>query len=225
MSKSISVPVARPAETPSIMLSLDPARLEVLQTYKLMTGLIVPRPVALVSTVDRDGVHNVAPFSFFAGVGANPPTVLFCPSLRAKALEMADDRKDTLRNVEQTGEFVINIVSEAIAQASNLTAAEVGPEVDEFQLAGLTPVPSEVVRAPRVGELPAQFECKLLQIIFTGQGLGAGVVVLGQIVRIHLAADLEDNFRIDPTLLDAVGRMAGNTWVRTRDRFELVRPK
>jgi len=97
--------------------------------------------------------------------------------------------------------------------------------VDEFQLAGLTPVPSEVVRAPRVGESPAQFECKLLQIIFTGQGLGAGVVVLGQIVRIHLAADLEDNFRIDPTLLDAVGRMAGNTWVRTRDRFELVRPK
>jgi flavin reductase (DIM6/NTAB) family NADH-FMN oxidoreductase RutF len=116
-------------------------------------------------------------------------------------------------------------VSEAIAQASNLTAAEVGPEVDEFQLAGLTAVPSEVVRAPRVFESPAQFECKLLQIIFTGQGTGAGVVVLGEVVRFHVAADLEENFRIDTTLLDDVGRMAGNTWVRTQDRFDLIRPK
>jgi flavin reductase (DIM6/NTAB) family NADH-FMN oxidoreductase RutF len=221
MSMPISKSDGARSETPATMLSFDPAQLEVMQTYKLMTGLIVPRPVALVSTLDGEGVLNVAPFSFFCGVGSNPPTVLFCPSLRSSG----DQRKDTLRNVEQTGEFVINVVSEAIAHASNQTAAEVGPEVDEFQLAGLTPIASEVVRAPRVAESPAQFECKLLQIIFTGQGTGAGVVVLGQIVRFHVAADLEHNFRIDPTLLDAVGRMAGNTWVRTQDRFELVRPK
>ncbi len=210
-------------------LSLDPAQLQVLECYKLMTGLIVPRPVALVSTVDAAGVRNVAPFSFFSGVGSNPPTVLFCPSLTAAPAsptpDQPDDRKDTLRNVEQTGEFVINIVSEAIAHAANLTAATVPPSVDEFELAGLTAIPSEVVRAPRVAEAPAQLECKLLQILFTGQGHAAGVVVLGQIVRFHIRPDLIDNFRIDPVLLDAVGRMAGNTWSTTRDRFDLTRPK
>jgi len=205
--------------------TVNPADQSVLESYKLMTGLIVPRPVALVSTVDRDGVANVAPFSFFSGVGANPPTVLFCPSLRAAGSDRPDDRKDTLRNVEQTGEFVVNIVSNSIADAANTTAAEVGPEVDEFLLAGLTAIPSEVVRAPRVAESPAQLECKLQQIVFAGQGGGAGVVVIGEIVRFHFHPDLESNFRIDPEKLDAIGRMAGNTWVRTRERFELERPK
>jgi len=203
------------------MLSINPADHQVQEIYKLMVGLIVPRPVALVSTVDKDGVRNVAPFSFFSGVGSNPPTVLFCPALRSSG----DQRKDTLRNVEQTGEFVINIVSNSIAVAANATAADVGPEVDEFLLAGLTAIPSEVVRAPRVAESPAQFECKLLQVVFTGEGQGAGVVVLGEIVRMHVAAHLEHNFRVDPAALDAVGRMAGNTWVHTRERFDLERPK
>jgi flavin reductase (DIM6/NTAB) family NADH-FMN oxidoreductase RutF len=207
------------------MLTFNPADHQVHEFYKLMTGLIVPRPVALVSTVDKNGVRNVAPFSFFCGVGSNPPTLLFCPSLRSNSALRPDDRKDTLRNVEQTGEFVVNVVSSAIADASNLTASEVGPEIDEFELAGLTAIPSELVRPPRVAESPAQFECKLLQIIFTGQGSGAGVVVLGEIVRLHVAADLEENFRIDPAKLDAVGRMAGNTWVHTRERFDLIRPK
>lgn len=206
------------------MRSFDPAGHKVSDMYKLMVGLIVPRPVALVSTVDKDGVPNVAPFSFFSGVGSNPPTVLFCPSLRSPEQRL-DDRKDTLRNVEQTGEFVINIVSDAIASAANLAAAEVGPEIDEFSLAGLTPIPSEAVRAPRVAESPAQMECKLLEIVFTRQAPGGGVIVLGEVVRFHVRADLEDNFRIDPAKLDAVGRMAGNTWAHTRDRFDLERPK
>jgi flavin reductase (DIM6/NTAB) family NADH-FMN oxidoreductase RutF len=203
------------------MRSINPGEHSIQEVYKLMTGLIVPRPVALVSTIDRDGFPNVAPFSFFTGVGSNPPTVLFCPTLRATG----DHRKDTLRNVEQTREFVINIVSDAIAAATNATAAEVGPEVDEFHLAGLTPVASEVVRAPRVAESPAQMECKLLQIVFTNHAPGGGVVVLGEVVRFHVLRELEDNFRIDPAKLDAVGRMAGNTWVHTRERFDLVRPK
>jgi flavin reductase (DIM6/NTAB) family NADH-FMN oxidoreductase RutF len=209
------------ANPPAKMLSINPADHQVHEIYKLMVGLIVPRPVALVSTVDRDGVPNAAPFSFFCGVGSNPPTVLFCPSLRSSG----DHRKDTLRNVEQTGEFVINIVSDSIAAAANATAADVSPEVDEFELAGLSAIPSEIVRPPRVAESPAQMECKLLQIIFTSQTAGAGVVVLGQIVRFHVNRDLEQNFRIDPAKLDAVGRMAGNTWVRTRERFDLERPK
>ena len=211
------------AENP--MLSVDPADCQPREIYKLMTGIIVPRPVALVSTVNREGAANLAPFSFFCGVGAVPPTVIFCPALRGDPSPEADPRKDTLRNVEETGEFVINVVSEAIAEAANISAAEVAPEVDEFALSGLTPVASEVVRPPRVAESPAQMECKLLQVIYTGRAARSGVIVLGEVVRFHVREELFDNFRIDPAALDALGRMAGNTWVRTRDRVELVRPK
>lgn len=207
------------------MLTFDPAHCEQRQVYKLMTGIIVPRPVALVSTVDTSGLVNLAPFSFFSGVGSAPPTVLFCPALRTPGGGKDGQRKDTLRNVEQTGEFVVNVVSEAIAGKANATAAEVLPEVDEFELAGLTPQASETVRPPRVAESPAQMECRLLQVIYTSHSPGGGVIVLGEIVRFHVRKELIDDFRVDPTGLDAVGRMAGNTWVRTHDRIELARPK
>ena len=215
--------------TASETLSLNPADCEPRQVYKLMTGIIVPRPVALVSTIDRNGAHNLAPFSFFSGVGSNPPTVLFCPVVRSQARPGANGepelRKDTLRNVEETGEFVINVVSDAIAAATNATAAEVGPEVDEFLLSGLTPQASDLVRPARVAESPAQMEGKLLQVIYSSRAPGAGVIVLGEIVRFHIRQSLVEDFRVDPDGLDAVGRMAGNTWARTRDRIELIRPK
>ena len=212
-----------PART--LMLSIDPAAHPSRQIYKLMTGIIVPRPIALVSTVDADGNVNLAPFSFFAGVGSAPPTVLFCPVLRSAAGGDAEHRKDTLRNVEQTREFVINIVSESIAAQANLSAAEVGPDVDEFSLSGLTPLASETVKPPRVAESPAHMECRLMQVIYTGDQPASGVVVLGEVVRFHVRENLFDDFRVDPAGLDAVGRMAGNTWVRTRDLVDLVRPK
>jgi len=195
------------------MRSFDPARSQAGSIYKLMTGIIVPRPVALVSTVDGRGAANLAPFSFFTGVGDNPPSLLFCPALRAAGAAVA--RKDTLSNVEQTREFVVNVTTSAIAGAARATAAEVGPEVDEFELAGLTPIASEVVRPPRVAESPAQIECRLLHAIYTGRGPGSGVVVLGEIVRIHVREDLVSNFRVDPGGLDAVGLLAGNSWLRT----------
>lgn len=209
----------------SSMLTVNPAECDPRQVYKLMTGMIVPRPIALVSTIDAKGVANLAPFSFFSGVGSVPPTVLFCPALRSLGSPEAGQRKDTLRNVEETGEFVVNVVSDAIAAAANASSAEVAPEVDEFQLSGLTPVPSLVVRPPRVAESPAQMECRLLQVIYTSRQPGSGVIVLGEVVRFHVRGDLLEDFRVDPAGLDAVGRMAGNTWVRTRDRIELVRPK
>lgn len=207
------------------MLSIDPTAHQPRDIYKLMTGIIVPRPVALVSTVDPDGNANLAPFSFFAGVGSAPPTVLFCPALRAGGESEPAGRKDTLRNVEATHEFVINVVSAEISSQANATAAEVGPEVDEFELSGLTPVASEIVKAPRVAESPAQMECRLLQVIYTGDRPASGVIVLGEVVRFHVREELFEDFRIDPAGLDAVGRMAGNTWVRTHDRIELIRPK
>jgi len=214
---------ARTSASP--MLCFNPAEYEPRQMYKLMTGMIVPRPIALVSTVSREGAANLAPFSFFCGVGSNPPTVLFCPALREAASANAGERKDTLRNVEETGEFVINVVSEAIAAAANAASAEVPPGVNEFVLSGLTAIASEVVRPPRVGESPAQMECKVQQVIYTGHAPASGVIVLGEVVRFHLREDLVDDFRVEPASLDAVGRMAGNTWVRTRDRIELIRPK
>ena len=214
---------------PKPLHSIDPKECDQRQIYKLMTGIIVPRPVALVSTVDRNGQANLAPFSFFAGVGSNPPTVLFCPVVRRPSapndMPSREMRKDTLHNVEETEEFVVNVVSENIADAANATAAEVPPDVDEFVLSGLTPMASEAVRAPRVAESPAQMECKLLQVIYTGKEPGAGVIVLGEVVRFHIQESLFEDFRVDPGALDAVGRMAGNTWVRTRDRFEKIRPK
>lgn len=213
------------SSTPRSMLSFDPAEHPQRQIYKLMTGIIVPRPIALVSTVDAQGNANLAPFSFFAGVGSAPPTVLFCPALRPAGTNMAGGRKDTLRNVEETHEFVINVVSEAIAAQTNLTAAEVDREVNEFNLSGLTPLASQVVKAPRVAESPAQMECRLMQVIYTGDKPASGVIVLGEVVRFHVREDLVEDFRVDPVGLDAVGRMAGNTWVRTHDRIELIRPK
>ena len=207
------------------MLSIDPSQHQPRQIYKLMTGIIVPRPVALVSTVDADGNANLAPFSFFAGVGSAPPTVLFCPALRPDSTGQAGKRKDTLHNVEATREFVINVVSEAISAQANATAAEVPPDVDEFRLSGLTPVASELVMPPRVAESPAQMECRLMQVIYTGHKPASGVIVLGEVVRFHVREDLFYDFRIDPAALDAVGRMAGNTWARTRDRIDLIRPK
>ena len=219
--------MASPSASDQATVSLNPADFETRQVYKLMTGIIVPRPVALVSTVDANGVANLAPFSFFSGVGSNPPTVLFCPVVRSRSSAAdanPDLRKDTLRNVEDTGEFVINVVSEAIAAAANDTAAEVPPEVDEFVLSGLTPRASEVVRPARVAESPAQMECKVLQVIYTNKEPGGGVIVLGEIVRFHVRKNLLADFRVDPEGLDAVGRMAGNTWARTRDRIELIRP-
>jgi flavin reductase (DIM6/NTAB) family NADH-FMN oxidoreductase RutF len=213
---------ARSSASP--MLCFNPAECQPRQMYKLLTGMIVPRPVALVSTMDKQGVANLAPFSFFCGVGSNPPTVLFCPSLRPGATAGTVEPKDTLRNIEETGEFVINVVSDAISAAANASSAEVPPEVDEFVLSGLTPVASVVIRPPRVAESPAQMECKVLQVIYTGHGPGSGVIVLGEVVHFHLREDLVEDFRVDPAGLDAVGRMAGNTWVRTRDRFELIRP-
>jgi flavin reductase (DIM6/NTAB) family NADH-FMN oxidoreductase RutF len=171
------------------------------------------------------GCGHLAPFSFYSGVGSNPPTVLFCPALRSTEPADGDLRKDTLRNVEETGEFVINVVSEEMAAGANLSSTDVPPDVDEFPLSGLTPAPSEAVRPFRVAESPAQMECKLLQVIYTGHEPRSGVIVLGQIVRFHIREDLVEDLRVDQAGLNAVGRMAGHSWVRTRDRFEMTLPK
>jgi flavin reductase (DIM6/NTAB) family NADH-FMN oxidoreductase RutF len=202
------------------MLAFDPAKCSTGDIYKLMVGSIVPRPIALVSSVDQGNVRNLAPFSYFTACSSNPPVVVFCPILRP----VPPLAKDTLRNILATREFVVNIVSEEFAERMNATAAQVGPEVDEFELSGLTPMASELVKPARVAESPIHMECRLLQVVQVSDQPGGGTLVLGEVLRFHIREDCFENFRIDPDKLRAVGRMAGSTYVRTTDRFDLERP-
>lgn len=202
------------------MLAIDPAKESQSDIYKLMIGSIVPRPIALVSSVDNKGVRNLAPFSYFTACSSNPPVVVFCPILRPTP----PTAKDTLRNILETREFVVNIVSEEFAERMNATSAQVPPEVDEFELSGLTPIASDLIKAARVAESHVHMECRLLQVVHVSEQPGGGSLVLGEVLRFHVREDLIEEFRIDPDKLRAIGRMAGSTYVRTTDRFDLIRP-
>jgi flavin reductase (DIM6/NTAB) family NADH-FMN oxidoreductase RutF len=206
-------------------MEFNPAELTTTERYKLMIGAVVPRPIAFVSTVSPDGIANVAPFSFFAGVSADPYTLLFCPSNKADGTE-----KDTLRNASHevefdghsAGQFVVNIVDEAIARRMAITAEDWPEQESEFDIAGLTCSPSTVVKAPRVAESPVAFECLTRQIIrfASGQPSG-GNIVIGEVVHVHVRDDIVEDHRIDPEKLGAVGRMAGLTYCTTRQRFDI----
>ena len=186
-----------------------------------MVGAIVPRPIAFVSSMDVNGIRNLAPFSFFTACSSNPPVVCFSPMVRSGPVPV----KDTLRNIQATGEFVVNIVSEEFAEKMNACAAEVPPEVDEFEISGLTPLASELVRPPRVAESHVQMECRLHQIVTVSEKPGGGSLVLGEVLRFHVDEAVMDGDKIDPTLLHAIGRMGGPTYARTTDRFDMIRPK
>lgn len=203
-------------------IAIDPAQHSNQENYKLIIGSVLPRPIAFVSTCSADGRLNLAPFSFFNAVCSNPPTVLFCPMVRGSDA----GKKDTLRNIEETGEFVVNVVSEDIVVPMNQTAAEYPYGVNEFEQAGLTPAPSIVVKPPRVLESPISMECKLQQVIYVGDGgVGSGSVVLGTVVRFHIREDLYSNGRIDTARLKPVARLAGSAYCPVREAFELERPR
>jgi flavin reductase (DIM6/NTAB) family NADH-FMN oxidoreductase RutF len=199
-------------------LIIDPASTPPINSYKLLIGSIVPRPIAFVSTVSAEGVRNLAPFSFFNAICGEPPTVCFASGVRVPG-------KDTLLNVQATGEFVVNIVSEEIAEQMNLCSGDYPHEVDEFAVSGLTPIPSDLVRPPRVRESHIHMECKLVQIVQVSTRPLGGSLVIGEVVRFHVDDALIDHFRVDPNKLRAVGRMGGNAYTRTRDRFEMIRPQ
>jgi len=203
------------------MRALDPAQHEANDIYKLMIGMIVPRPIAFVSSMDAAGVRNLAPFSYFTACSSRPPVVCFCTSVRSAPRPY----KDTLRNIEATGEFVVNIVSEEFAGKMNMTSADVPPEVDEFELSGLTPLESDLVKPPRVAESKVHMECRLHQIVRVSDQPGGGILVLGEVLRFHVLESLLEGYKIDPDRLKAIGRMGGPTYVRTHDRFNMERPK
>lgn len=187
--------------------------------YRVLTGVVVPRPIAFVSTVSPEGVTNLAPYSFFNAVASNPPTIVFSSSRHTGHKE-----KDTLANVEATGEFVVNVVVDDIAEAMNRTAAEFPAAVSEFEVAGLTPAASVKIRPPRVAESPVNMECRLQQVINLGAGEQQHGLVIGEVVLLHIRDDLIDGHRINHHLLKPTGRLAGSMYCHTAEVFEMVRP-
>lgn len=198
------------------MIEINPSEIEGKQAYKLLIGSLIPRPIAWVSTVNNYGQPNLAPFSFFTAVGSTPPMVLFCPGTRND-----DSEKDTYNNVKASGEFVVNFVNEATAEAMNITATEVPANVNEFERAGLTAIKSKVVNVPRVKESPIQFECKVHEMVH----LPGAHIVIGEIVYMHFdeAVYKEGNY-IDIAAYQPIGRLAGNQYAHIKDLFELIRP-
>ena len=184
--------------------------------YKLATGLIVPRPIGWIGSISADGTPNLAPYSFFNAVSGAPPTFVFSPG--------RGGRKDTLANVREVGEFTINIVTAEVAEAMNATAASLPADVDEFDAAGLTAVPSVSVRPPMVGECKANIECVVTQIIDIAHPKAGNALVIGEALEFHVAEDILDGTRVDQAALRAVGRHVGNLYSHATDLFEIIRP-
>jgi flavin reductase (DIM6/NTAB) family NADH-FMN oxidoreductase RutF len=204
-------------------MKFRPGDIDPLRFYGYMIGSIVPRPIAFVSSLSSTGARNLAPFSFFTVASVDPPVVCFSPLVRGDL-----KRKDTVNNVEATKEFVLNIVSEEFAPQMNQCSAEVDPDVDEFQLSGLTPVPSQLVKPPRVKESHVHMECRLREIIRFGDKPLAGNLVLGDILLIDIdeaiLTEVDGLILIDRDRLRGIGRMAGVSYARTTDCFDLERP-
>lgn len=186
------------------MLSIDPAQIATKDLHQYILGAVAPRPIAFASTMSTDGVPNLAPYSFFNAFSSNPPLLIFSSNRRVAN----NTTKDTLKNVEDTGEVVINVVSYNISRQMALTSIEYGPEVDEFKKAGFTPIPSERIKPFRVAESPVQMECVVEKIMPLGEDGGAGNLIFCRIVLMHIAEEiLTPTGRIDPHKIDLMGRM------------------
>lgn len=201
------------------MLTFNTTETEFSDNYKMLIGSILPRPIAVVSTKNEDGTNNVAPFSFFTGISAKPFIVCFCPLIRSSNGE----KKDTVKNIERTKEFVINFCTEDNADMVNSASAELAYGDDEFKYAGLTPIDSDMVNVARVKESPIHFECKLRDILSYGDKPGAGTLITGEVVRVHIDEKIYDSGRITTDLWKPMGRGAGNDWFKTNQPVEKQR--
>ncbi len=197
------------------------------ELYNILLSSIVPRPIAWVSTLSVSGQPNLAPFSFFNCVSVDPPLLAFAPGLRPPKdiTSIHGEPKDTLRNVRETKEFVVSMVTYELREPMNLTSGEYDQTTNEFEIAKLTPQPSKLVRPPRVGESPVSFECTLYQILDFSTAPTSSSLVIGEIVAVHIEDSQLKEGRLDRNSLDLIGRMGGMQYARTTDRFELVRPR
>lgn len=201
-------------------MQIDPSLTPVPEVYQYVVGVVTPRPIAWVTTLAPTGVVNLAPFSFFNAFGANPPIVVFSPTLRRDAT-----KKDTLLNLETLGEFVVHASVASLAEKVNLTSTEVPPTQSEVSLAGLTTIPSVKVKPPRIAESPVALECIVKQIVPCGTGPIAANLVIGEVVMMHVADDvLDGKGGVDPRKLKTVARLGGAFWCHTSDLFEQQRP-
>jgi flavin reductase (DIM6/NTAB) family NADH-FMN oxidoreductase RutF len=201
------------------MSGIDPAALDRRERNGLINGLVSPRPIAWVSSMSPDGAPNLAPFSFFNAFSFDPPTIGIGPGSRRGV------NKDSLRNIKATGEFVVNLVNRDLAERANATSGEFGPEVDEWEVAGVGRAASDLVSPPRVAEAPAALECRVRQVVELGDAdRSSNSLIVAWVVRVHVAEGGYVDGKVDADVLDLVARMGGDEWCTTRDRFDLRRP-
>lgn len=187
--------------------------------YKFLIGSIIPRPIAVISTLNIDGSNNLAPFSFFTAVSAQPMIIAFCPMIRTSTGEF----KDTVKNILREKEFVLNFCTEKNYEQVNLASTELPYGEDEFKFTNLTPIESQIVRARRMKESPIHFECVFRDMLCYGKDPGAGSLITGEVKLIHVDESVLKEGKISTDLFKAVGRGAGNDWFKTDSRFEVER--
>jgi flavin reductase (DIM6/NTAB) family NADH-FMN oxidoreductase RutF len=202
-------------------IQVDPRTLNPQEAYRLLLHCVSPRPIAFVSTLAPDGAPNLAPFSFFMAGGANPPSVVISPTTFRTG-----EPKDTLRNIQATGEYTISVVTYAMREKMNRASAEFPYGVSEWEEAGFAPAPSALVRPAWVAESPLSIECRLFQVVSHGEGASAANYVIGEVVYFHLAKRLFEGDQLDPRRVDYIARM-GDAWYARADSeamFALPRP-
>ena len=205
-----------------IMLHIDPSEYGNQKLFKLLLGGIAPRPIAFAATIDKEGNHNLSPFSFYNAFGVNPSTLIFSPSRRGRD----NTTKHTLENIKEVPEVVLNAVTYDMVHQMSLSSTEYPKGVDEFKKAGFTSVESKIVLPRRVSESPLQFECKVREVIETSGKAGSGNLVICEIVHIHMDESILDiHGVIDPDKIDLVGRLGGDYYVRTSGNAKFMVPK
>jgi flavin reductase (DIM6/NTAB) family NADH-FMN oxidoreductase RutF len=203
-------------------MKIDPKEIPVPKLHSYLLGAVIPRPIALASTIDREGRVNLSPFSFFNCFGSNPPILVFSPSRRGRD----NTTKHTYENVLEVAEVCINIVNYAIVEQVSLASGEYPKGVNEFDKSGLTPLASERIRPPRVRESPVSFECRVNQVIPMGTQGSAGNLVISEVLLLHVNDEvLDKDGRIDPLRLDAVARMGGDNYLRMQSENIFTVPK
>lgn len=199
---------------------IDPAAVQPADLYALLTGVVVPRPIAFVSSLSDSGTANLAPFSFFNAGGANPPSLVF-----STVTSGAGRDKDTLHNVRATGEYVVHIAPWSLREKMNQASADYAPDVDEFEMAGFTKAPSLKVKPWRAAECPIAMECRLHQIVKHGEGPFGAHYVIGEVVLFHVAESLLSGFRVDSASIDAIARLGGPNYTRVTKETVFAMPR
>jgi flavin reductase (DIM6/NTAB) family NADH-FMN oxidoreductase RutF len=205
------------------MLTIDPKEVTIQELHRYLLGGVGPRPIAFASTIDENGVDNLAPFSFFNVFSANPPIMIFSPARSGRT----NATKDTYNNVKTTPEVVINVVNHDMVHQMSLASSPFGPEISEFEKAGFTALESNVIKPKRVKESPVQFECKVTEVKELGTEGAAGNLVFCEVLRIHIEEEvLDDDQMIDQHKIDLVARMGGNWYCRAdgNSMFEITKP-